>query len=70
MGVGHRYICLKTQLSFMAVFRREDLYWERLRGPSPIMPSDIEYLVRELQLLKAEVQKIKKALEEWGIKID
>jgi len=54
----------------MAVFRREDLYWERLRGPSPIMPSDIEHLVRELQLLKVEVQKIKKALEERGIKID
>jgi len=68
--LGHRYICLKTQLSFMAIFRREDLYWERLRGPSPIMPSDIEHLVRELQLLKVEVQKIKKALEERGIKID
>ena len=38
--------------------------------PSPIMPSDIEMLVKELQYLKAEVLKIKEALKKHGIKVD
>jgi hypothetical protein len=34
------------------------------------MPSDVEHLVREVLLLKEEVRKIRKALEEHGIKVD
>ncbi len=45
-------------------------FGRRVRGPGPIMPSDIELLVREVRLLKAEVEKIKKALEKHGIKVD
>jgi hypothetical protein len=32
------------------------------------MPSDIEHLVREIILLKEEVRKIRRALEQHGIK--
>ena len=49
---------------------REDPLRGRIGGPSPIMPSDIEHIVREIQLLKLEIVKIKKALEERGIKVD
>ncbi len=45
-------------------------FGRRVRGPGPIMPSDIELLVREVRLLKAEVEKIKRALEKHGIKVD
>lgn len=38
--------------------------------PSPIMPSDIELLVKEIQYLKAEIAKIKEALKKHGIKVD
>ncbi len=38
--------------------------------PSPIMPSDIELLVKEIQYLKAEIAKIKEALRKHGIKVD
>lgn len=48
----------------------EDLAWRRLGRPSPIMPSDIELLVKELQHLKAEVAKIKEALRKHGIPVD
>jgi hypothetical protein len=41
-----------------------------LAGPGPIMPSDIEHLVREIILLKEEVRKIRRALEQHGIKVD
>ncbi len=43
---------------------------DRLAGPGPIMPSDIEHLVREIILLKEEVRKIRRALEQHGIKVD
>ncbi|MEN2973973.1 MAG: hypothetical protein ABDH32_00145 [Candidatus Caldarchaeales archaeon] len=38
--------------------------------PSTIFPSDIEMLIREVQMLKAEVAKIKEALKKHGIEID
>ena len=38
--------------------------------PGPIMPSDKELLVREVQLLKAEILKIKKALKKHGIEVE
>lgn len=42
----------------------------RVRRPSPIMPSDIELLVREVQALKAEIAKIKEALKRHGIEVE
>lgn len=50
--------------------RDRPLGFDRLMGPGPIMPSDVEHLVREVLLLKEEVRKIRKALEEHGIKVD
>ena len=41
-----------------------------LGRPGPIMPSDIELLVREVRMLKAEVEKIKNALKKHGIEVD
>ncbi|MEM2909627.1 MAG: hypothetical protein QXO01_00955 [Nitrososphaerota archaeon] len=38
--------------------------------PRPLLPSDIELLVREVQTLKAEVVKIKAALKKHGIDVD
>ncbi len=52
------------------MLRRDDLGVRGLQGPSVIMPSDIERLVREVMLLKEEVRKIRKALEEHGIKVE
>lgn len=50
--------------------RFEDPLIRRLKGPSPVLPSDIELLVREVVALKEEVKRIKRALAEAGIKID
>ncbi|MCS6788421.1 MAG: asparagine synthase C-terminal domain-containing protein, partial [Aigarchaeota archaeon] len=52
------------------VERFEDPLIRRLKGPSPVLPSDIELLVREVAALKEEVKRIKRALAEAGIKID
>jgi len=52
------------------MLRRDDLGIRGLQGPSTIMPSDIERLVREVIMLKEEVKKIRKALEDHGIKVD
>lgn len=52
------------------MLRRDDLGVRGLQGPGIIMPSDIERLVREVMLLKEEVRKIRKALEEHGIKVE
>ncbi|MCS7143332.1 MAG: hypothetical protein NZ920_06080 [Aigarchaeota archaeon] len=49
---------------------REDDAIRRLRGPSPMLPSDIEFLVREVQSIKSELIKIRKALELHGIKVE
>jgi hypothetical protein len=48
----------------------DDPLIKRLRGPSPVMPSDIEIVLRELAELKREVKLIRKALERHGIKIE
>jgi hypothetical protein len=48
----------------------DDPLIRRLRGPSPVMPSDIEIVLRELTELKREVKLIRKALEKHGIKIE
>jgi len=50
----------------------EDLL-KRLRGVGgirPIPPSDLELIVRELQYLKMEIDKIKAALKKHGIEVD
>jgi len=50
----------------------EDLL-KRLRGVGeirPIPPSDLELIVRELQYLKMEIDKIKTALKKHGIEVD
>ena len=50
----------------------EDLL-KRLRGVGgirPIPPSDLELIVRELQHLKMEINKIKAALKKHGIEVD
>lgn len=49
---------------------KEDDAIRRLAGPSPLLPSDIDLLVREVNVLKAEVAKIKRALERHGIKVE
>ena len=49
---------------------RDDLLRDRLLGPSPIMHTDLEYLIKEIKAIKIEIAKIKKALAENGIKID
>jgi hypothetical protein len=49
---------------------RDDPLIRRLRGPSPVMPSDIEIVLKELAELKREVKLIRKALERHGIKLD
>lgn len=41
-----------------------------MRGPSPVLPSDIEMLVREVIALREEVKRIKRVLREHGIRID
>ena len=46
---------------------------KRLRGGGgirPIPPSDLELIVRELQHLKMEINKIKAALKKHGIEVD
>jgi len=48
----------------------EDPLVRRLRGPAPVMPSDIEMILRELIELKREVKMIRRALEKHGIKIE
>jgi hypothetical protein len=48
----------------------DDPLIRRLRGPSPVMPSDIEIVLKELAELKREVKLIRKALERHGIKLD
>jgi hypothetical protein len=48
----------------------DDPLIRRLRGPSPVTPSDIEIVLRELAELKREVKLIRKALESHGIKIE
>jgi hypothetical protein len=48
----------------------DDPLIRRLRGPSPVMPSDIEIVLKELAELKREVKLIRKALERHGIKIE
>ncbi|MCS7145547.1 MAG: hypothetical protein RMJ28_03485 [Nitrososphaerota archaeon] len=52
------------------MIRRDEMGFRELQGPSPIMPSDIERLVREVIMLKEEVRKIRKALESHGIKVE
>ncbi|GBC70676.1 hypothetical protein HRbin02_00444 [Candidatus Calditenuaceae archaeon HR02] len=52
------------------MLRRDDLGPRGFQSPGIIMPSDIERLVREVMLLKEEVRKIRKALEEHGIKVE
>ena len=50
----------------------EDLL-KRIRGVGrirPIPPSDLELIVRELQYLKMEIDKIKTALKKHGIEVD
>jgi len=49
----------------------EDLL-KRIRGVGirPIPPSDLELIVRELQYLKMEINKIKTALRKHGIEVD
>ena len=50
----------------------EDLL-KRIRdigGIRPIPPSDLELIVRELQYLKMEINKIKTALRKHGIEVD
>ena len=50
----------------------EDLL-KRIRGVGgirPIPPSDLELIVRELQYLKMEINKIKTALKKHGIEVD
>ena len=50
----------------------EDLL-KRLRGVGGIRPipaSDLELIVRELQYLKMEIDKIKTALKKHGIEVD
>ncbi len=45
----------------------------RLRDPRRLgyaLPSDLDMIVRELLRLRAEIDKIKKALEKHGIKVD
>ncbi|MEM0445283.1 MAG: hypothetical protein QXO86_00665 [Nitrososphaerota archaeon] len=49
---------------------RDTLGSDRLRSPGTILPSDIEPLIREVLMLKEEIRKIKKALEEHGIKVE
>lgn len=48
----------------------EDPLVKRLRGPSPVMPSDIDMILRELIELKREVKMIRRALERHGIRIE
>lgn len=38
--------------------------------PRPVLPSDMELLIKEVQTLKAEVMKIKAALKKHGIDVD
>jgi len=52
------------------MFRGDDLISRRVSGPGTIMPSDIERLVREVVQLREEVRKIRRALEEHGIKVE
>jgi len=50
----------------------EDLA-ERLRGLRRLgytLPSDLEMIVKELIYLRAEIEKIKKALKKHGIETD
>ncbi|MCD6313261.1 MAG: hypothetical protein J7L79_05595 [Thaumarchaeota archaeon] len=41
-----------------------------LRRIGYTLPSDLEMIARELIRLRAEIEKIKKALEKHGIKVD
>lgn len=41
-----------------------------LRGHGYVLPSDLEMIVRELMHLKGEIEKIKRALEKHGIKVE
>jgi len=46
---------------------------ERLRNIrrlSPTLPSDLEMIIGELIHLRAEIEKIKKALKKHGIEVD
>lgn len=50
----------------------EDLL-NRLKDPRRLgyaLPSDLDMITRELIRLRAEIEKIKKALEKHGIKVD
>jgi len=55
--------------------RPEDFLRHRLEdinpagGPRTLMPSDVQMLVREMQFLKAEILKIRKALKDHGIEV-
>gem|GEM_PF-794319 len=60
----------RTRGSNCVVNPYEDPLIRRLRGPSPVMPSDIEILLKEVAELKREVRLIRKALERHGIKIE
>jgi hypothetical protein len=59
---GHKSKCVVNSY--------DDPLIRRLKGPSPVMPSDIEIVLRELAELKREVKLIRKALERHGIKLD
>lgn len=52
------------------MFRKDVFEPNRITGPSTILPSDVEPLIREILQLKEEIRKIKKALAEHGIKVD
>ncbi len=58
--------------------RPEDVLRERLGDvpmlgqiqPRSVLPSDIELLIKEVQVLKAEIMRIKVALKKHGIEVD
>ncbi|MCL7385134.1 MAG: hypothetical protein LZ158_02065 [Thaumarchaeota archaeon] len=58
--------------------RPEDILRERLGDvpilgqiqPRPVLSSDIELLIKEIQMLKTEIIKIKAALKKHGIDVE
>lgn len=42
----------------------------QFRGLGYIPPSDLEIILRELRYLRSEIEKIKRALEKHGIKVE
>lgn len=56
------------------IFKPEDIYKKRVPDigdiKSPIPISDIQTLIKEIKNLKIEIEKIKKALNAHGIKVE